>query len=448
MVDIGSEKPFKAMIKLGIPAIMIMITDEVNGIVDSIFMGQKFGSSAVSSMSIILPIILVFISIASLIAFGSSIIISKRLGSKQIDEARTYAVNSILITLFLGVLSGTILFFTVPNLLNLFSLSHEVYYYGLVYLRIFALAMPIIMLQIILAEMLQIEGRTSTLLKITVVQVIINIVLNYVLLITLDIGVEGAALATVIAQLYQIIAITKLLHSDRSELKIELKNIRLSTKYFKDVIRLGIPSFVSLILLSITLGIESKVIANFGDTQLTVQTILGYIFSLSSSVTQGFTQVGLILLSYSIGAKNKGRFFSILKSSLLVIFVSTLILSLPLIFCSSIVSQIFTSNVNVIALIAVPAIVYGLSTPLIFTTNFILSAMQTIKMEILATVIFFSQQLLLFIPLIMVLKEFGFVTAISAQPAAEIVGALITLLLIPKFLGKAHRCLDDRLVSQ
>jgi len=430
------EKPLKQFVKLAIPAIVIALFNEINGMIDAVFMGQYLGSQAIESMAIILPFLIFISALAFLFSEGAGIAIGRYLGAKDLSNANKTLGSTILITFIVGATIGFSLFFFVSPILNLFNLTPMAAYYASFYMKIVCIGLPLIMITIVLSKMVYTEGHAGFMLKITGLQALLNILVNYLLLGVLGYGVAGAAIATVLSLAVEGFFLYRFLQSDRMAMKLEMKHFRIHTGYFKEIVPLGIPTFVTMILLSFTLGIESKVISNFGGNALSVQTITGYIFSITSSIAYGIMGVAVVLLSYSVGAKIKQRFYEILKISLIAVFVISLAINLPLILKSDIIVRLFTDAPDIGELIKIPALIYGLTAPFIFTTNVLLYAMQPIGMEKTSTIVFALQQVILFIPLLMVLRTYGFVTAISAQPFSEVIGGILTVMLIPLLINR------------
>lgn len=433
-----TEKPIKLLAKLGIPGVVMTLLDELNSFIDAVFMGRYFGSDAVSSMSIILPIMLLMVAFSTLFSEGSSIAISKFLGAKNIQKANQYFTNTVVITILSSAVCGVIFYFTVPAVIKIFDVSEGIRYFADIYLRILSLGMPIFMVVMVLAKMVYIEGKNNFLLITTFIQLVLNVIINYVLIGILRFGVMGAAFGTLLAELLQIFMLIKYINSDRMVMKFRIKELKFNKAYFKEIIGLGLPIFLSMILLSVTMGVESKMIAGFGASALSVQTITGYAFSISSSIAGGIMSVSVVILSYSVGAKKIKRFYETLKYSALVVFIVVTSINLILVLNSSLVVRIFTNSSNVIDLIKIPALIYGLTAPLIFTTNVVLYAMQPVGMEKTSTILFALQQVIMFMPLLFILKEFGLVFAISAQPLSEVIGGIITIILLPLFIKRTN----------
>lgn len=432
-------KPLKLLLKLGVPAVVMALTDELNSFIDAIFMGQYFGSDAVSSMSIVLPVMLFMVAFAMLLSDGTSTAAGRYLGAKNLTKANEYFTSTVVLTVISGAAIGVAFYFLVPSVLNLFDITQGVRYYADIYLRVLSLGMPIFLTVLVLGRMVYTEGKNTFLLVTTIIQLVLNAVINFVLIGVLRIGVMGAALGTLLAELIQIVLLVRYINSDKMNMKLSLKHCWLDKAYFKEVFGLGMPTFLSMILLSVTFGIESRVIAGFGAEPLSVQTITGYIFSISSSVASGIMGVSLVILSYSVGAKDLKRFMQTLKISTAVVFGVVVFINMILLINSDTAVKIFTNAQGVIDLIQIPALVYGLTAPFIFTTNVVLYAMQPVGMEKTSTLLFALQQVLLFVPLLFVFKGFGFVYAVSAQPTSEVIGGIITLVILPLFIKKTKR---------
>lgn len=441
-----TEKPLTLLFRLGVPAVFMALLDELNSFIDAIFMGNYFGSDAVSSMAIVLPIMLIMVALSTLFSEGASMAISRFLGAKKIEKANMYFTNTVMMTLIISAMMGIIFYFLIPHITGLFRVTQGVQSFAIIYLKVLSLGMPIFMLVIILGKMIYTEGKTKFLLMTTLIQLILNVIINYVLIVVLRVGVMGAALGTLAAQLLQIIMLIMYIRSDKMILSFNYKLCHFSKAYFKEVFRLGFPIFLSMLLLSVTMGIESKVVASFGSAALSVQTITGYVFTISSSIAGGIMGVAVVMLGYSVGAQHKKRFFTILKQSAMVVFVIVSVLNLILVLNSSWVVSLFTDSTKVMDLIHYPALIYGLTAPFIFTTNVVLYAMQPIGMEKTATILFALQQVVLFLPLLFIFKNFGMVHALSAQPLSETIGGVMTLILIPFFMKRAKTILQDNKV--
>ncbi len=431
-----TEKPLKLLLKLGVLSVLMALLDEISSFIDAVFMGNYFGSDAVSSMSIVLPILLFMVAFGTLLSDGATTAVSRYLGARNLKLANRYCANTVLLAVISGVVLGTVFYFLIPCALQLYDVSEGIKFYATVYLQVISLGLPIFLVLMVLARIVYIEGKNKYLMITILVQVALNIAINYFLIAVLKIGVRGAAIGTLLAELVQIVMLYRYINSNNMDMNLTLKNVNFGRRYFAEIMGLGLPVFVSMILLSLTMGVESRVIADFGSAALSVQTITGYAFSVSSSVASGLMSVAVVILSYSVGAKNTARFFEILRISLLVVFISVSAINLLLIINSSVVARIFTNSPYVVGLIKLPALVYGLTAPFIFTTNVVLYAMQPVGMENISTVLFALQQIVMFIPLLFFLKGFGFVYAISAQPLSEVIGGVATIFLVPMFIKK------------
>ncbi|MDM8534114.1 MATE family efflux transporter [Clostridiaceae bacterium HSG29] len=442
------EKPLKMLFKLGIPAILMALFNEINGAIDTMFMGQFVASEAVSAMSVAVPFLLIIAAISFLFTEGAGIAISRYLGAKNIDAASRIFNGTIVISISSSVVIGVISFLFMKNILYLFNLDIITYGYALQYLKVIAIAMPIIVLPMVLGKMIYTEGHTKFLIKVTVIQILSNIILNYFTLAILKMGVIGAGIATIISFIIQSILMIKFNLSNEMIVKINSKEFKLTKNYFKEVIPLGMATFVTMMLLALTFGLESRVIASFGDKALAVQTITGNIFSITSSITSGIMSSALVLMSYAVGAKNEKRFFNLVKISAAVVFILSLIVNIPVFLYPRSIAMIFTDNHELIQLFVYPATIYSLVSPFIFTTNIVLYAMQPVGLEKSATIIFALQQLIFFAPLLYILKPFGFNYAILAQPTAEVIGGIITLFIIPIFIKNVKKTFRDSEISE
>lgn len=425
--------PLNALIILGIPSILMQLVDELNSMIDAVFMGQFFGSEAVASMSVVFPYLLLIVAIGTIFSAGTNVAVGRYLGAKDIKSANRVFMTSGFISVLLGIVIGIIGYLAIPSILNLFQLSATTQHYAAFYMKAISLGLPIIMLATLLNGLIYTEGHAKISLGFSIFQLFFNALMNFVLLFILQLGVISIVSATLLSMCLQIGVMLLYIQSNKMSLRIDFSAIKPSVNYFKEVIPLGMPTFVTMVLLSVTLGFESNIISSFGIDALSVQTITGYLFSATGSVATGIMSAAMVLMSYTVGAKRINQFKKLLSISLLTVFISSIVLNLPLIFNSTMVAAMFTKSAKVAALIKFPAYVYGLSAPFIFTTNVYLYSMIPVGMEKVSTGIFALQQIVLFVPLLLILKPFGFLVAIAAQPIAEVIGGFVTIGLIPHF---------------
>lgn len=428
--------PSKALLIIGIPSVLMQLIDEFNSLIDAIFMGQFLGGEAVASMSIVFPYLLLLLALGAIFSSGAMVSIGRLLGAKNTSAANDIFMNTFFMTLLLGFAVGILGFFICPHLLSLYRVSETIRGFALTYMQAISLGLPIIMVATLLSSLIYTEGHAKISLSLSIFQLLLNGIMNYMLLGIFRLGLISVVIATLFSMLIQILLMVRFIQSEKMSIKFKFQKWGVCKAYFKEIIPLGMPTFITMILLSLTLGIESKIISAFGEDALSVQTITGYLFSFTGSVASGTMNAAVVLMSYSVGAKNGLQFKKIFKISLISVFIATLFLNLPLILNSRAVAQIFTLSASVAAQIKIPAYVYGLSAPFIFTTNVFLYAMIPIGLEKLSSAIFAIQQMILFVPLLFILKPFGFYFAISAQPLAEVIGGIATLCLIPHFNRK------------
>ncbi|MDC7124778.1 MAG: MATE family efflux transporter [Spirochaetales bacterium] len=431
-LDLNTCGVFKGILKLGVPAVITALFDEINGVVDTIFMGQFLGESAVASMSIVMPFLVFASALAFLFCEGASISIGRYLGAEDYENSSKTASLTIKATLAASIILGIICFSFAKTMVGLFHLDAQTAMYSVKYIRYFSLGLPLFMSSFLFIKFLYTEGFSGQTLRLTIIQVAANIILNWIFLGFFGWGVEGAVAGTLISFLLQAVLAATFLIKRSNHIKI--KNVKFDKAYFKEIVPLGLPSFFTMILLAVTITIQSKIISGFGSSALGVQTIFENIFSVFSSISTGIMNAALVLMAYSTGAGNRKRFMETLKKSAVIVFITSVIINLPLVFCPDIVGLVFTESANILDKLKIPMLILGLTSPFIFTTNTILFAMQPIGMEKTSTLIFALQQLVLFVPLILILKNYGFNQTMAAQPSAEVIGGFITLAIIPVFM--------------
>lgn len=436
--------PAKSIVKLAIPATLALLAKAVYNLVDTAYIGMLRSDIALTAVGVTVPLLLIMVSIENIFAAGAAVLAGRQLGAKDSEGASRTATTIIGVSVIIGtVLSiGGIVF--LEPLMRAFGASDA----SLPLAKDYAFWMFIAALANLPAQSMNCVARAESSVKISSVAVItgalLNVVLDPVFMFDwgLNMGVEGASLATTVSQFVTFFILTWFYASGRSIIKIKRKAFRPSWQLIKTVAVIGIPTAVIQICLSVAASLTNVAAAGLpqSDEIIAAYGVVQRLILIGCYVIMGFMQGYQPVASFAFGARDEDRFhqsvrFALKGSLLLTVLVAAvyILLSRPLIL-------LFNQN---------PVIVeYGkqlLISQVALYPAFGLCYMMTITYQTIGASrygLFLSliRQGLFFIPFILTLPRFFGVTGIYlSQPAADVLTILVCLCSIKSMKATASR---------
>ncbi|MEG2929878.1 MAG: MATE family efflux transporter, partial [Oscillospiraceae bacterium] len=318
--------PSKAIVNLAIPATIALLAKAVYNIVDTAYIGLLDSEAALAAVGVTLPLLLIFVSIENIFAAGAAVLAGRQLGAGDKNGANTTVSTIVAASTLIGGLLcvGGIIF--MEPLLRAFGASEAV----MPLAKDYAFWMFIAALANLPAQSLNCAARAESSVKISTIAVITGAVLNVILDPIfmfewgLDMGVEGASLATTVSQLVTFAILAWFYLSGKSIIKVGVKYIKPTVKLFKDVILIGIPTAVIQICLAVATSLTNIAAATLPDSDLIIAAygVVQRLVLIGCYVIMGFMQGYQPVASYAFGAKNENRFHDCarfaLKSTLLL----------------------------------------------------------------------------------------------------------------------------------
>lgn len=328
----------KLLFTMSIPAMFSMLIQALYNIVDSIYV-SKISPSALNAVSLAFPMQMLLIAFSLGVGIGTSSLISRRLGERKHEDANQAAKHGLLLAIlfvFVFVLVG--LFLSRP-FLTLMTKDTEVINLGTSYLRIcFVLGFGVLM-EITLSKILQGSGNMIVPMISQLLGAITNIILDPIFIFNLGLGVRGAAIATVIGQIFSFIFVLTIFLVKKQEVSISLGHLKLSKRMFLDILEVGLPVTIMNSIASVTTTLLNTILsASYLDPELgkAAVNVLGVYFKLQSFVFMpifGLTQGAFPILGYNFGANQPKRFMKAIAL--------TFITGLIIILCGFIAFQVF-----------------------------------------------------------------------------------------------------------
>lgn len=300
----------KLLASLAMPAIAAQIVNLLYNMVDRIYIGHipGVGSLALTGLGVTLPVVVFVAAFAALVGFGGAPRASIAMGKSDYETAEKILGNCVFTLVCLAVILTAGFYVFAEPILYAFGASDETIVYALPYMKLYVLGSVFVLLTTGLNAFITSQGFASVGMKTVMIGAGLNIVLDPIFIFALDMGVRGAALATVLSQAVSAVWVILFLCGKKTILRIKRKNIKFSFKIMGPVLALGISPFImqsTESLLSICFNTSLQKYG--GDIAVGAMTILASVMQFSMMPIQGLTQGMQPIVSFNYGAKNMDR---------------------------------------------------------------------------------------------------------------------------------------------
>ena len=440
--DMGTGSVKKLMAKMAVPALVGQIVNLLYNVVDRIYIGHipEVGGLALTGVGLFTPILMLITAFAMLAGAGGAPRAAIAMGRGEKEKAEKIVANCFTILLILAVVLTAGLYFAAPSLLRMFGASDATLPYALTYGRIYILGSVSVLMVMGMNTFITTQGFAQFSMLTTVIGAVTNIILDPILIFGLDMGVAGAAIATVISQLVSALWILRFLTGKKTILKLRLSNMKLEASVILPCLALGISSFVMISTESILSVSFTSSLARFGgDVAVGAMTVLTSINQLISMPLMGICQGGQPLISYNYGAKKLDRVKEAFYCQFFVCVLYTMVFWIALMLTPSGFAGIFTNDA---ALVEYTAWALRIFLACGFSVGFQIACQQAFMALGQAKISLFMaclRKLILLIPLIFILPNFFQDKAYAvflAEPVSDFVAAATTTTVFFVFFRK------------
>ena len=270
-IDITSGDIKSTLIALSTPIVLSMALQTAFNIIDAIFLG-RLSADALAAISITFPVIFFIIAIGIGIGIGVTSLVARYIGKNQIIDARQTATHGLILTAIISIASTALGLYYIEHIFTLMGAETAIISLAKSYMTIIIYGFTIIFTVFILNSILHGEGDTITPMKALVISVSLNIILDPILIfgywIIPPLGIEGAAIATVISRSFGLILILHHFIKKRSKVTPIIRRFNYQPKIIKNILKVGIPSSLSQISMSIAFFILISFVAKFGTAAI------------------------------------------------------------------------------------------------------------------------------------------------------------------------------------
>ena len=440
---LGTAPIGKLLLKLSIPTVIAQLINMLYNVVDRIYIGHipGEGSLALTGVGVCMPIIMIVTAFAALISSGGAPRASICMGKQDNKSAEQILGNCFSLQIVVSIVLTVVLLIWNKDLLMAFGASKNTLGYATDYMHIYALGTLFVQLTLGMNAFITAQGFTTTSMVSVLIGAICNITLDPVFIFVFNMGVKGAALATVLSQALSTIWVVVFLSGKKTQLHLLKKYMDLKPKIFLPCVALGLATFIMQASESVvTVCFNSSLLHYGGDIAVGAMTILTSVMQFAMLPLQGIAQGSQPIASYNYGAKNADR----VKKTFRLLVVTCLTYStllwaavqiIPKVFVS-----IFTSDAKLVAFTAPMLKIYlgglflfGIQIACQITFTSLGKAVNSIIVAVV-------RKFVLLLPLIYIMPHVVSNPTIGvymAEPIADIIAVLFTSVLFTFQFKKA-----------
>ncbi len=305
--QLGSAPLGKLYLNFALPMSLAMLVHGLNNIVDTYFVTRFVGADAIAGVSISFPIQMVIYALAGMVGSGASTLVSQRLGANDKDGARAIASGAVLLSALIAFTFTVVVLLALPALMAVMKVNATHAPYVVAYLKPFVWGAVLVFFLSLCSDLLRAQGRVKPMMAMILLSAIGNIILDAILILGLDFGVEGAAYATLLSQAASLLLGISCFYFFKGELHLSHFRFSLSSTISKKITALGAPLLLSYFGTSLTFAFINASIAYSShpekDIMIAAYGVLGrlYIFIVLPLLALG--NAIQTLVAYNFGAK-------------------------------------------------------------------------------------------------------------------------------------------------
>jgi len=443
---LGTEPVGKLLFKLAIPTVVAQLINMLYNIVDRIYIGHMpgDGSLALTGIGVCMPIILLVSAFAALVNSGGAPRASIFMGRQDYANAEKTMGNCFSLQIIVSLILTAVLLLWNEELLLAFGASRNTIAYASDYMNIYAIGTLFVQMTLGMNFFITAQGFTKIAMVSVLIGALSNIALDPVFIFALNMGVRGAALATILSQAISSIWVISFLCGKKTHLRIKKENLRLQGKIILPCIALGMAAFIMQTSESIiSICFNSSLLRYGGDIAVGAMTIMVSVMQFAMLPMQGIAQGAQPISSYNYGARNAGR----VKKTFRLLLITCLIYSFALwaavmLFPDAFV-RIFTPDAELIAF-AAPMLrvylgglcVFGIQIACQMTFTSLGKALNSIIVAVV-------RKFVLLIPLIYIMPHLvseQTTGVYMAEPVADIIAVTFTAIL---FSFQFRKCIKE-----
>lgn len=434
----ATEPIGKLIVKFAVPSVIALLVNSLYNIVDQIFIGWGVGYLGNGATNIVFPITIIALALSMMIGNGGAAYLSLKLGEGEIDVAKKGVGNSVTLVTIVSILLTAVFLIWINPILTLFGATDLLRPLALEYGVIIGVGLPFMMISAAINSMIRADGSPKYAMFSMVIGAIINVVLDPLLIFVFHMGVQGAAIATVIGQVASFIVSVvympkfKTVHPNAAA-------FRLNGKTCGNIVTFGLSSFITQFAITIVMALTNSLLAQYGaasvygsEIPLTATGIVMKVNQIMIAILLGIATGAQPIIGFNYGAKNYKRVKKALEIALIASEVVSIVAFLIFQFAPMSVVSLFGSEEGLYNEFAVMAFrIFLLLCPLTGFQTVAAVYLQAVGKPVKSAILSLARQIIFFVPAALILPIFMGVTGVLwTGPVADGLAFILSLALL------------------
>ncbi|WP_179337600.1 MATE family efflux transporter [Winogradskyella ludwigii] len=426
--DMGNLPIGKLLIQQAVPASIGILVMSLNILVDTIFVGNWIGSTAIAAINVVLPVSFFIAALGMAIGVGGSSIISRALGADNKEKALKTFGNQLTLTFLFTVTFAIFGLYFVDTLIPAFGGKGNIFDPAKVYYEIILYGVPVLGFVMLGNNVIRAEGKPKFAMYAMLIPSIGNLVLDYVFINVLDYGMAGAAWATTGSYVVSFLFIFWYFLSKHSELKINLSHFGFDKTIVSEIGSLGFVTLARQAIVSVTFLLVNNALYNFGgETSVTAYAIVGRLSMFALFPVFGITQGFIPIAGYNYGAEHYSRVKEVIYTAIKYATILGALVFIGLMVFPEVITKWFTTDVDVINVTPSNMRWTFAAVPIVALQLIGAAYFQAVGKALPALLLTLTRQAIFFIPLMYILPlYFGELGIWMSFPISDVLSTIVT----------------------
>lgn len=434
----ATEPIGRLILKFAVPSVIALLVNSLYNIVDQIFIGWGVGYLGNGATNVVFPITIVALALAMMIGNGGAAYLSLKLGEGEAKAAQKGVGNAVTLVTIVSIVLTVIFLVFIDPILTVFGATDALRDYALNYGFIIGIGLPFIMISAAINSMIRADGSPKYAMFSMVIGAILNVILDPVLIFVFDMGVQGAAIATIIGQIASFVVSVVYMPRFKS-ICPHVAAFRLSAKTCGNIVTFGLSSFITQFAITIVMALTNNLLAIYGaasvygsEIPLTATGIVMKVNQILISILLGIATGAQPIIGFNYGARNFKRVKQALEIALIASEIVSVLAFLIFQFAPMSVVSLFGSEEGLYNEFAVKAFrIFLMLCPLTGFQTVAAVHLQAVGKPIKSAVLSLARQIIFFVPAALILTLFlGVEGVLWTGPVADGLAFILSLALL------------------
>lgn len=343
---LSTDRMLPLVFKMALPAVAAQFVNLLYNIVDRIYIGHipEIGTDALAGVGVTTSIVILISAFSSIVGAGGAPLAATALGQGNRERAGRILGNGFILLIFFTLFTSAVTYLFMEPILLLVGASENTLQYAVDYLSVYLFGTMFVEISTGLNIFINAQGRPAIAMWSVVIGALLNIVLDPLFIFVFDMGVKGAAIATVLSQACSAIWIIHFLISDKASLRLEKRYLKLHRNIVSAIVALGVSPFIMASTESLVGFVLNGSLKHFGDIYVSALAIMQSAMQFVSVPLTGFAQGFIPIVSYNYGHRDNARVKECFRIVVIFMFSFNMLLMLFMILFPDIIASAFTSD--------------------------------------------------------------------------------------------------------